>query len=80
MAGKLPSWNRVKWRGDATLHDGCDDGIDLSKGFFDAGDYLKFTYTVSYAINVLIWGMLEFKQGYQMANEWDRAMNIDAVF
>ena len=36
-AGPQPDTNRVLWRGDAGLHDGCDVGANLSKGWFDAG-------------------------------------------
>ena len=30
--------NRVEWRNDSALEDGSDWGIDLSGGFYDAGD------------------------------------------
>ena len=30
----------------------------------------------AFAINILAWGMLEFKEGYQIAQEWDTALNI----
>lgn len=38
-SGKLPDSNRVPWRNDSVLNDGSDWGIDLSRGYFDAGDY-----------------------------------------
>ena len=76
MAGPLPDWHRVPWRGDSTMLDGCNLGIDLSGGFFDAGDHLKFTYPMSFSMNVLIWGMLEFGAGYQQAGEWQNSLNI----
>jgi endoglucanase len=30
--------NRVEWRNDSALEDGSDWGIDLTGGFYDAGD------------------------------------------
>jgi endoglucanase len=38
-SGKLPESNRVEWRNDSVLEDGSDWGIDLSRSYFDAGDY-----------------------------------------
>jgi hypothetical protein len=43
-AGKLPSTNRVSWRNDSVLSDGQDRGVDLSKGYFDAGSTYNHTY------------------------------------
>ena len=33
--------NRVEWRNDSALEDGSDWGIDLTGGFYDAGDVSK---------------------------------------
>ena len=42
--GELPQWHRIKWRGDSGLKDGCDVGYDLTGGFYDAGDFVKFHF------------------------------------
>jgi endoglucanase len=34
-SGKLPTSNRIDWRGDTFLNDGSDVGVDLSGGYFD---------------------------------------------
>ena len=34
-SGKLPSNNRIPWRGDSGLRDGCDVGRDLTGGWYD---------------------------------------------
>lgn len=34
-SGKLPSNNRIPWRGDSALKDGCDVGEDLTGGWYD---------------------------------------------
>src|SRR5438105_475822 len=48
-SGKLPSDNRVSWRHDSALTDGEDVGVDLTGGYYDAGDYLKFTFPLSWS-------------------------------
>ena len=55
--GKLPDWHEVKWRKDSCLEDGMDFGVDLSGGFFDAGDYMKFTFPLAFTMNVLSWSL-----------------------
>jgi endoglucanase len=40
-SGKLPADFRVNWRNNSVPADGSDIGIDLSGGFFDAGNYIK---------------------------------------
>ena len=76
MAGELPAWHRIPWRSDSTLLDGCHVGLDLSKGFFDAGDHMKFTYPMAFAINTLAWGMIEFSTGYKLAGEYENSLRI----
>ena len=39
-SGKLPANNRIPWRGDSGLRDGCDVGYDLTGGLYDGK--LKF--------------------------------------
>ena len=34
----------IPWRNDSGLKDGFDNNIDLTGGYYDAGDYLKFTF------------------------------------
>ncbi|KIY73740.1 glycoside hydrolase family 9 protein [Cylindrobasidium torrendii FP15055 ss-10] len=67
--GKLPASNRVSWRNDSCLEDGKEDGVDLSGGFFDAGDYIKATFPMSFAIMSICWGATDFGHGYDLANQ-----------
>ncbi|KAL8268969.1 hypothetical protein R6Q59_002767 [Mikania micrantha] len=46
-SGKLPSDQRVKWRGHSALHDGASAGVDLRGGYYDAGDNIKFGFPMA---------------------------------
>ncbi|ADL52515.1 glycoside hydrolase family 9 protein [Clostridium cellulovorans] len=63
-SGKVEN-NRFDWRGDAFLKDGADVGLDLSGGFFDAGDHVKFGLPQAYAASTLGWGYFAFKDAYK---------------
>lgn len=76
-AGKLPKDNRIDWRGDSTLEDGAEVGLDLSGGYFDAGDNVKFGAPMAASMTLLAWGIDEYRQGYQRSGQLDEAM--DAV-
>ena len=41
-SGPLPEETRCNWRGDSGLNDGADNGLDLTGGWYDAGDNVKF--------------------------------------
>ncbi|KAL1740949.1 glycoside hydrolase family 9 protein [Schizophyllum fasciatum] len=68
-SGKLPDNKRVDWRNDSAVNDGDDVGLDLSGGYYDAGDYIKATYPLSFSLMSICWGALDFGQGYEMANQ-----------
>ncbi len=63
------SWRRVSWRNPSTLNDGSDVGVDLSGGWFDAGDHVKFGLPMSYSTTMLNWGYLTYRDGYKLAGE-----------
>jgi len=65
-AGKISKVrNRIPWRSDSTLRDGCDVGIDLSGGWFDAGDTVKFTFPMAATLTNLAWGGIVYQDAYK---------------
>lgn len=63
-SGDLPDGFRSNWRGDSCLNDGKDAGLDLSGGFFDAGDHVKFNLPMSYTCAMLAWSVIEDRESY----------------
>ncbi|MFZ5893622.1 MAG: glycoside hydrolase family 9 protein [Myxococcota bacterium] len=39
--------------------------VDLAGGYHDAGDYIKFTLTTTYAISMIAWSMHEYPDSYR---------------
>ena len=60
---------RVAWRNPAALGDGGDVGVDLSGGWFDAGDTVKFGLPMAYSATMLAWGLHEFPSAYERVGE-----------
>ncbi|CAG5091310.1 Oidioi.mRNA.OKI2018_I69.PAR.g12962.t2.cds [Oikopleura dioica] len=73
-SGELPEDNRVKWRGDSGLNDGCDIGRDLTGGWYDAGDYVKFGLPMAWSTTTLTWGIIEYGDAYKAAGEYENAL------
>ncbi len=68
-SGKLPADNRVNWRGDSDLTDGADHGLDLTGGYHDAGDEVKFGFPGAYAMTALAWGGIADNAGYTQSGQ-----------
>ncbi|MGP3967677.1 glycoside hydrolase family 9 protein [Streptomyces sp. 6N223] len=68
-SGDLPAGNRVSWRGDSALTDGADAGLDLTGGWYDAGDHVKFGLPMAYSATMLAWGGLAARDGYETAGQ-----------
>ncbi len=63
-SGALPADNRVSWRGDSALDDGADVGVDLTGGWYDAGDHVKFGLPMAASATLLAWGVIEYRDAY----------------
>ncbi|THG08566.1 hypothetical protein TEA_015926 [Camellia sinensis var. sinensis] len=59
-SGKLPPDQRVRWRRDSALHDGATAGVDLSGGYYDAGDNIKFGFPMAFTATLLSWSVIDF--------------------
>ena len=68
-SGPLPEDNRVSWRGDSALHDGADVGLDLTGGWYDAGDHVKFGLPMASSATLLAWGALANREGYEASGQ-----------
>ena len=70
-AGKLPANNRISWRGDSMLMDRGNNGEDLTGGYFDAGDFVKFGFPMAAFTTILAWGALDYENAYVKAGQLD---------
>ena len=68
-SGKLPENNRIPWRGDSALEDKGNDGEDLTGGWYDAGDFVKFGFPMAFSTTLLCWGLIEYQNAYTAAGE-----------
>ncbi|GGN07521.1 endoglucanase [Lentzea pudingi] len=68
-SGALPAGNRVSWRADSALRDGSDVGLDLSGGFYDAGDHVKFGLPFAFSVSMLAWGAVENRAAYTSSGQ-----------
>ena len=73
-SGKLPAETRSNWRGDSCLNDGADNGLDLTGGWFDAGDNVKFNLPMAYTATMLAWSMYEDPDAYEESGQKDFAL------
>ncbi|XP_031475497.1 endoglucanase 13-like [Nymphaea colorata] len=68
-SGKLPANQRVQWRGDSAVRDGSTAGVDLSGGYYDSGDNVKFGLPMAFTVTMLAWGAIEFGSQLQAAEQ-----------
>ena len=75
-SGNLPDDFRVPWRGDSALDDGKDAGVDLTGGYYDAGDHMKFALPLASALTLIAWGAIEYRGGYERAAQWSHLLDV----
>jgi len=68
-SGTLPADNRVSWRGNSDLNDGKDVGLDLTGGYHDAGDEVKFGFPMAFSMTMLGWGGIDEAAGYAASGQ-----------
>jgi chitodextrinase len=75
IAGKKPTWSRVNWRADSAMTDGSDVGRDLTGGWFDAGDHVKFGFPMAFTTTMLAWGAVEYRDAYTSSGQLTHFLN-----
>ncbi|CAI5478732.1 unnamed protein product [Closterium sp. Yama58-4] len=76
-SGKLPPDQRAKWRGDSGLKDGKDVGVDLTKGYYDSGDNVKYGLPMAFTLTTLAWSVVEYGSTLAAQGQLDHA--LDAI-
>ncbi len=88
-SGALPANNRISWRRNSALGDGSarydannNGQIDvgetltrnLSEGYYDAGDYMKYAYPMASSMTLLSWGVNQYESAYRNSGQLDKAL------
>ncbi|KAL6839634.1 hypothetical protein ACP4OV_030573 [Aristida adscensionis] len=63
-SGRLPPDQRLRWRQDSALHDGAAAGVDLTGGYYDAGDNVKFGFPMAFTATLMSWGLIDFGRSF----------------
>jgi len=74
-SGRLPASNRVAWRGNSGLQDGADAGLDLTGGWYDAGDHVKFSFPMAASATQLAWGIVQYHDAYSASGQLPAALD-----
>jgi endoglucanase len=74
-SGDLPATNRINWRGDSALQDGADVGRDLTGGWYDAGDHVKFGLPMAASASLLAMGIVEYRSAYVQTGQLNTALD-----
>jgi len=74
-SGDLPANNRINWRGDSALTDGADVGRDLTGGWYDAGDHVKFGLPMAASATMLAWGIVDYRSAYVSTGQLNTALD-----
>jgi endoglucanase len=75
QSGVLPDWNRVNWRGDSGLNDGADVSRDLTGGWYDAGDHVKFGFPMAASVTILAMSAVEYRSAYVQSGQLTHLLN-----
>ncbi len=68
--------NRIKWRGPCHCDDGKDVGLDLTGGFHDCGDHVKFGLPQCASASTLAWAYYEFSDVFIEKGQDGYMLNI----
>lgn len=74
-SGDLPDDYILPYRADSCMNDGEDVGLDLTGGWYDAGDHVKFGLPMSYAAGQLAWAVYEYRDAFEQAGLLDTILD-----
>jgi cellulose synthase/poly-beta-1,6-N-acetylglucosamine synthase-like glycosyltransferase len=82
--GRLPANNGVSWRADSLLQEQAikistsTTSYDLSGGYMTNGQVgtVKMTMPIAWTTAMVAWGMLDFKEGYTQAGEYQAGLEF----
>ncbi len=74
-SGDLPATNRVNWRGDSGMQDGADVARDLTGGWYDAGDHVKFGLPMAATATMLAWSIVDYRSAYVSTGQLNTALD-----
>lgn len=72
--------NVFSWRGACHTTDGNELGLDLTGGFHDCGDHIKFGITNGYSASILGWSLYEFKDAFDASGNTDKMLSTLKYF
>ncbi|GAQ78453.1 endo-1,4-beta-glucanase [Klebsormidium nitens] len=75
-SGKLPSTNRVPWRADSALQDGAQAGVDLTGGYYDAGNNCKYNFPMAFTVTMISWAVVEYGDTIAAVGELPQALAV----
>ncbi len=64
---------KLNWPKSSALDDGKDNGVDLSGGWYDAGDYVKFGLPMAYSASMTGWSILLSPEAFKELKLYDYA-------
>lgn len=74
--GKDAGQNNVfSWRSSCHTNDGNDVGLDLTGGFHDGGDHVKFGITQGYSASVLGWALYEYRDVFDSTGNTEKMLS-----
>jgi hypothetical protein len=53
------------------MNDGADVGLDLTGGWYDAGDHVKFGHPMTYSAAQLAWAVYEYRGAFEQSGQLD---------
>ena len=82
---EVDSYSAMDWRSnchtdDATATAPNGKSVDLSGGYHDAGDHVKFGLPQAYSASVLGWSYYEFKDAYTQTGQANHMKTISTYF